>query len=450
MKRLLSGIMITGIITIFACTSHGQRIESSLSLSASGGYSSNTYLMPMVPDWDQSETSSFSALIPSASVLLAGEGRSLNMNSTGHIMHISGDRPYRAAALFSSVFRQRITPKLAFRALGGANFYTTPDEAVHYTRNLQWLRAGMEWFITPFAKFEVNGGSTWRGFDSMETGEPVSIRYDSYGLGLEYWPGFRWQLRADFYSSLDHITDPGKGFYSSVQVARYLRNGLVIRLQTGLEQYSTTFSGSLEAGTGSQASISTFPDPGYTPATSAYGMMAEQLTALAGQSESITFEDRLHRTTLQASRPIGNNITLTGSISGLLWFSDADYDVDPDFQFSAGVRVPISIQRSATGELRSVDWESTQPRDAVLTVRYRGDSRLYITGDFNNWEEPGIPLRKTGRDRYRVKLELTSGMYEYKIIKRDNDQPEWLDLPNQTSTVSDGFGGQNGRVLIDY
>lgn len=456
MKHLLCGILMTAMI-LATYNTYAQQYETDLTLSASSGYSSNTYLMPMVPDWDQSEMSVFNAFTPSGTFLMTGTGRSLSLSGTGQLMHISGDRPNRAAGYLSTLYRQRITSSISARALGGLNIYSTTDQATSFTRDMQWFRAGFEWLFSPFAKFELTGGSSWRTYDGLEEGT-LSSRYDAYSLGLEYWPGFRWQLKTDFHSSLSHIADPGNGFISTISVSRFHRNGTMIRFQTGLEQYSSTFSSTLANEAGSRISETNFYpiDSGIHATKSGLhsstgtDMGTGEFLQLPETDETITLEDRFHRTSLQVYYPVGERVTLSGTLSGLLWFSSEDDQIEPDFQVSAGVRIPFSIQRSQAGEFRSFRWESTEPQQAVLTVEYKGDQPLYITGDFNDWENPGIPFQKTGRNRYQVTLELSPGTYEYKIGKRENDQHDWLDFPDHITTVSDGFGGENGRVFIDY
>ncbi len=442
----MSGLMI------ISYESFARNMETVITLSTSGGYVSNSYLIPGIPDWDRREVSAYATLTPSANMLLTGTGRSLALTGTGRLMHITGERPDRAAGFLHTLFRQRITSTVSLRAFGGLNYYSTFDHTNSSTRNIQWFQAGLEWLVSPFARFEVMGGSGWRTYDMPNDMESTSSRYDSYGLGFEYWPGFRWRLRTDFHSSLAHVTNPGDGFTGFFSISRYLSGGAMIMLQTGLEQYSTEFQSTPDNGTGPPDFIAGLflPVTGYKP--TGPGSFSDEPAILSEHSESeiITLEDRFHRTSLQLSYPIHDRFTLTGTFSGLLWFSSEDDYIEPDFQFSAGLQVPFSIRKSRSGEVQSLQWKFPEPREATLTVRYRDDHALYITGDFINWDQPGIPLEKTGRNLYRVTLDLSQGVYDFKIVKRKNNQYKWLDLPENTTTISDGFGGRNGRVFIDY
>jgi len=44
---------------------------------------------------------------------------------------------------------------------------------------------------------------------------------------------------------------------------------------------------------------------------------------------------------------------------------------------------------------------------------------------------------------------LDSGAYEYKILLVEGDAEKWLELSEDTFTVNDGFGGENGLIIID-
>jgi hypothetical protein len=46
-------------------------------------------------------------------------------------------------------------------------------------------------------------------------------------------------------------------------------------------------------------------------------------------------------------------------------------------------------------------------------------------------------------------LALDDGVYEYKILKVKGGETEWLKLDDTTIMVRDGFGGMNGRMVIE-
>ncbi len=419
-------LLISTIMTTMITTGHNafsQRIETDVFLSAESGYVSNIYLNPYVPEWDRSLVSVFSSFSPAVQLRWADSKNSVSVSGTGYFLHLFDERDGWSGAYLASMYRRRLTSLLSARVSSGTNYFSGSQY-----RNIQWLQVGAEWAFSPFAKVETHLGSGWQSITGFEDEETRRIRNDSYRLGAEYWPGYRWRLRVQFYSGLGHITSPGDGFVSSISASHFTQNRLAVTLRTGLEQYSQEFQMS--------------PDNGGGPLQGGTGM--------ADDGSIVTLEDRFHRTILNVSYPIRNNVSVTGTAAGLLWFSSEDDDILADYQVSAGLQVSFSPKRIRTGEISTVEWNQRSESEKIVTVRYRGDERLYITGDFNDWELPGIPLRRLGRNRFRAELELPRGVHQYKIGVRENGSLEWLELPGEAATVSDGFGGRNGRVFVDY
>ncbi len=422
MRFLLAGIIMTTLMTNVN-NAYSQRIETNIFLSAESGYVSNIYLNPYVPEWDRSLVSVFSSFSPAVQFRWADSKNSVSASGTGYFLHLFDERNGWSGAYLASMYRRRLTSSLSARVSGGTNYFSGSQY-----RNIQWLQAGAEWAFSPFAKVEAHLGSGRQSIAGFEDEDTRRIRNDSYRLGAEYWPGYRWRFRVQFYSGLGHITRPGDGFVSSISASHFTRNRMAVTLRTGLEQYSQEFQMTPESGGG--------------PLQNGTGMIDD--------GSIITLEDRFHRSTLTVSYPIRNNVSVTGTAAGLLWFSTEDDDILTDYQVSAGLQVSFSPKRIRTGEISTVEWNRRNESEKVVTVRYRGDEQLYITGDFNDWDLPGIPLRRLGRNRFRAELELPTGIYQYKIGIRENGSLEWLEFPGEVATVSDGFGGKNGRLIIDY
>jgi len=425
MRYLLTGIIIimTTLMTI-GNSALSQRIATDIFLSAETGYVSNIYLNPYVPEWDRSLVSPFSSISPVVQLRWADGKNSVSVSGTGYFLRLFDERDGWSGAYLTSMYRRRLTSSLSARVSGGVNFFSGAR-----FNNIQWVQTGAEWAFSPFGKLEAHVGTAWQSVAGFEEGEDaVRSRNDSYRLGAEYWPGYRWRLRTQFFSGLGHITSPGDGFASSISATRFMQNRMAVTLRTGLEQYSQEFLMSPENG----------------------GAPLQGSIALAEDGSLVTLEDRFHRTTFSVSYPMRDNVSVTGTATGLLWFSSEDDDILTDFQVSAGLQVSFSPKRIREGEIGSLEWIERENSGKVVNVRYRGDERLYITGDFNDWELPGVPLQKRGRNRYRAELELPSGVYQYKIGVRDNGSLEWLAFPGETATVSDGFGGKNGRIIIDH
>ena len=73
---------------------------------------------------------------------------------------------------------------------------------------------------------------------------------------------------------------------------------------------------------------------------------------------------------------------------------------------------------------------------------------MFVVGDFNAWSEPGVPLRPEGGGVHSVTLELEPGSYRYRVRVVEGERERWLELPKGTPTVDDGFGGENGLLVV--
>ncbi len=78
---------------------------------------------------------------------------------------------------------------------------------------------------------------------------------------------------------------------------------------------------------------------------------------------------------------------------------------------------------------------------------YSPDARkVSITGDFNNWNFEGLPLRPTGRKGlWEVTLRLKQGVYSYNFII---DGRMIVPDPNSPAQAPDGFGGMNSVIFV--
>ena len=70
---------------------------------------------------------------------------------------------------------------------------------------------------------------------------------------------------------------------------------------------------------------------------------------------------------------------------------------------------------------------------------------VFVTGDFNNWDPEGIPLKRKDSGAWEVKLKLKKGIYLYNFII---DGEYWITDPSSSIDVDDGFGGKNSMIKI--
>ena len=120
-------------------------------------------------------------------------------------------------------------------------------------------------------------------------------------------------------------------------------------------------------------------------------------------------------------------------------------------QISGGVRLSLqpNIIRRSSNRVIEPEWEKRREQLMAMNINFSGGGRLYLVGDFNNWNRAGIPLTQQNKKTYAAEISLDSGAYEYKILHVEGDTEEWLKFSNDTYTVDDGFGGENAMLLVE-
>jgi 1,4-alpha-glucan branching enzyme len=65
--------------------------------------------------------------------------------------------------------------------------------------------------------------------------------------------------------------------------------------------------------------------------------------------------------------------------------------------------------------------------------------RVFLAGDFNNWDVHNLPMKKDNKGTWETSLALPAGRYEYRFWVDE----VWFDDPNAQERVENPFGGQN-------
>ena len=84
-------------------------------------------------------------------------------------------------------------------------------------------------------------------------------------------------------------------------------------------------------------------------------------------------------------------------------------------------------------------------RDGVtFRLRRMDASSVVVAGDFNGWSLTAHPMRRAG-DMWTAVIPLPPGEHLFMYIV---DGTSWITPPNASEVVPDGFGGQNGKVVV--
>ncbi len=417
MKNWLIMICSLGIIpsNLFA-----QNWQSAFSMDTRTGYTTNTYLNPLISEWDRAIDTGYLFISPMGQ--LAYTGNNISGDLTGGAVYNSffDDRENWTGGFTTSGIRYHFTNSLSATVSGGASYFSTI-----YDRSFFWVQPGFNWSFSTFSQLRVKAGPAYRKLSGIlieEVQEPNYQRFNSYSAEVQHWRNFQWQFRGIVYGNLDDIT----GNIGVRGSAEYWRSrNWQLSMRAGLEQfrYEMILDGGANGGL-----------PIGSPATSGDVVSDEA--------------DRILRAGIGSTYRVNSGIAFNLNADYLNYFSTATEESINDYHISAGIQFsvnrPLGRSSGATAE-----WKQNETQVVLLKLNYTGDGQLYILGDFNDWERPGIPLTRQARNRYVAELSLESGAHEYKILLIEGDEEKWIDFSDDTFTVSDGFGGENGLIFID-
>lgn len=417
MKKWL--ILMCTFISIPTISS-GQDWQSMLMLDSRVGYTSNTYLKPLLPEWNPSEEIGFATISPLARISVSGERWTTEITGVGIYEPFFDERKSWYGGFGFVNTRYRLTDSFGIGAEGGAG-----KTSATFDRTLIWALPVLSWSPNFFTRLQFKAGPFFRKLDGLEENANREFeRFDSYGLEVETWPTFKWQLRGNIYGNLD---EPFGSFSSRLSVTYRLNTDWQLIGRGGLERYQ--FQVITETGNGGP------PFGGGGPGA-------------GGNQDLVDESSKLYRAGLGVNYQLNKRVALSGNVDYLNFQSSVSGNSEPDFQVSAGVQISMfpNISRDSGAD---VDWRQNDQQTIILNLNYSGDGDLYILGEFNDWERPGVPLIHQQRNRYVAQLSLEPGAYEYKILLVDGSEEKWLELSDETYTVPDGFGGENGFIFID-
>lgn len=399
---------------------HAQNWQTAVSLDSRIGYSSNTYLNPFFSVWDPTVQSGYG--------LVSAFGQGF-WNQNDNALEITGglvaepffnDNNVWRGGLGLLNYRRRVTSSFSAGMEAGGSYFT----GLH-SSGTAWAQPYITWFVSPFTSLRVKGGTSIQSFRSLSDTTDIRRRSGVYGVEFETWPGYHWQIKAAAYGALDKITTPQEQLRSLFSVGYLFLNGTKITLRLGFEQYQFQFVNSDGGGPGSP--------PGGPPT----------------RDETLQGNDQIFRLGITGRYPINRSLSLFSSVEGLQRNISTAAESTNDYKVSAGIRFSFQLKTgSRKGGAITPEWNERNKQTMVLRVKYSGGGRLYLVGDFNNWDRTGIPLRQQSKNTYTGEVAVSVGAYEYKILHVEGTTEEWLPFSNDIYTVDDGFGGENAMLLV--
>lgn len=296
-----------------------------------------------------------------------------------------------------------------------------------FTKQSLSVLPDVTWSPSLFTRIQAKAGSSFRNYSGLgqDGVSDVSDRFDLVGFEIEHWPALQWRIQGSGYGLAgENILE---NHSIALSLSRLIRQEAGITLNMSMNRYTNSFTLSPESG-GSPFG------PGQPGA----------------EDEIVEQTDRLLSSGMTVTFPIAGKLAGSGTV-GHHTFWAANGDMRSDVAASLGIRYSISgsnLFHSNQNELNP-EWEKRTNDAVVISVNYSEDGDLYLTGEFNDWEHPGVALSRQSQKRLAARVELDPGIYEYKVLLIRDGKESWIELSDESMTVSDGFGGTNGLIFIE-
>lgn len=395
----------TGIGTISA-----QDWSGSAALGLSGGHHTNLYLDPVLSTWTPDVESPFWAVTPQLGLTRNARRTRLDVMVRSRLHPHRTDVPQLAQSTIR--LRRRLHSDWTLGITGGGTRFRYPalHEGPRTARDSWWVLPSLRWTPTSETMLTLRTGLTQR-FEKLPT---LTDRQTSglASLHATHWLSDRLQGRLRLYYS----------------------NGRTSTAETGF------------GGTGGTLSATYWP----SNTVSLQGEITAEQFRYERLDPPRTVRNQIRHAGVTIEWTPRSSLTLFGrarALSADLESGDARTDV----HVSAGLRLQTRhVFGGSTEESLLQQRVCRGTEDGVrLQVPYDGDGTLHVTGDFNNWSLPGIPLEQTDDATWQTTLDLPPGRYEYRLrVVYENEDDQWVDLPSFARTAEDTFGGTNGVCIV--
>jgi len=423
MRSVFIAMLLIGVISTIA---KAQQWQSFASVESRVGYSTNSYLNPFWADWDSSAESAYnftSAILQSY------------WNQQSHSLSLTGGFVYEPifdlqqnwkGILAVADYHYRFSNDWSAGLEAGASYFSAS-----YRRKIAWIQPKITWFASPFTLFRLKSGFNFKDYNNYEQTDTGPQRYDLFGIEMETWPTYNWQFSAGLYGSMAALPDITESFNSNAGISYNFKSGASAGLNLRFQQYQSSITEEIQnGGNGGGPPVGGPSNPNQSTTT-----------------VTTYYTDSIFQTGAEGSYPLNQNFSVFAAADMLFLNSETSGSRQTDFELSGGIRYSFEPRIFRGKGAIEPNWRIRQNMQEVV-IPYAGEGRLYLVGEFNNWNKAGIPLREQSENKYVAKLKLNSGAYEYKVLRMKGDTQEWLPFSNEIYTVDDGFGGENAMLLV--
>lgn len=408
---------------LVAGPSRAQELRGFLTLEGGSGYLTNAYLDPTFATWAPRLQAAFGSLAGTGGLSWSGERTTASALAGVRWIGFADSTSSWSAAVLSGEVERRLGGGLALAAGGAFSELRRPD-----ARRSLWARGALRWTASPGLRLGLGPAVARTRLErALEEdtgplpglpapgggGEPATATSVVLLASVEAWPGGPWRLEGEAYGARTEADDLGvdyRGGGGSLRATRWWSNGASVTLGTGIEGF------------------------GYRAALDG-----------SDESEGVPENDLIVRGEVGVEWPLARRLGLQARLAGL-GRPSAETGDRVDLHASLGLR--FTIDGTLSSPRRRLRW-SREPEGMRIRVRYAGDGRLYLVGDFNGWDDPGLPLRRTAGDTWTSTLRLEPGSYRYRVRVVEGEAESWLPLPEGTVVEEDGFGGGNAVLVIE-
>lgn len=80
-----------------------------------------------------------------------------------------------------------------------------------------------------------------------------------------------------------------------------------------------------------------------------------------------------------------------------------------------------------------------------ISARIDSAKTVAVSGDFNNWDPIGTPLKRNSEGKWSLSVELDPGEYQYRLLV----DGQWHDHPEARKRVPNPFGTENCVLTVE-
>ncbi len=427
-----------------ASPSTGQELRGWIAGDLGPGYLTNGFLEPAFSGWTPGLDSGFGTLGATGALEWSASATTVSLVGRARWMAVAESSTTWSSYLGRASLRQGLAEPLALEVEGALSEVRETTD-----RRTLWARTLLAWTVSPRVRLRVGPAVAQRRFPGLErsfdpgdapappgtpgppsaasvvgpipgatarvngTGDVTAVATSRLlSLELEAWPGSRWRVDGRLHgghTDSDDLAVDYVGGGGSVRLTRWVGSDASLSVGGGLEGFG--YRAAVESG---------------------------------DSTPEVPEDDLLWHAEASASWPLGTGIELRGRVAGV---GDARSSAGADVLASVGLRVATGGRLGSAGERAARIW-SPVPEGVRLSIPYRGEGRLHLTGDFNDWADPGLELRSAGGGVRTTTLGLEPGVYRYRIRVVEGDEERWLELPEGVPVEEDGFGGTNGVLVV--